>query len=86
MAYSVIFSKRAFKDLASIPDPYYSSIRQAIRGLAQNPRPAGCKKLIGRTSYRIRVGNYRVIYTIEDNQLIVNVIGVGHRKNVYQIR
>ena len=83
MAYSVSFTKRAFKDLESIPEPFYSKIKAAIRGLAENPRPVGCKKLKGREGYRIRIGDYRVLYDIFDKLLLVEVVEVGNRKNVY---
>ena len=52
--------------------------------LEDNPRPTHCKKLSGREAYRIRVGNYRFIYIIKDKILLVNVIKVGHRKNIYE--
>ena len=58
-------------------------IKQAILNLAENPRPNGCKKLVGRDGYRIRIGNYRVIYEIFDAELLVDVIAVGHRKDIY---
>jgi mRNA interferase RelE/StbE len=59
-------------------------IIEAISGLEQNPRPVGYKKLKGRDGYRIRVANYRIIYEIIDQQLIVEVIALGHRKDIYQ--
>lgn len=83
MPYRVNFSKQALKELEKINEPFYSPIKQSIAQLAQNPRPHGCKKLKGRDGYRIRVGDYRVIYNIFDNILTVDVIAVAHRKNVY---
>jgi len=80
MAYTLYFSKHAIKELEKINEPFYSSIKQAILDLGENPRPPGCKKLKGRSGWRIRVGNYRVIYDIFDNQLIVDIITLGHRK------
>lgn len=59
-------------------------IAQRISSLADNPRPPGCQKLSGRERYRIRQGNYRILYTIEDSQLVVFIIRVGHRKEVYR--
>jgi mRNA interferase RelE/StbE len=70
--------------LAKIPEPFLTSIESAINNLQHNPRPFGCKKLIGRPGYRIRIGNYRVVYAIEDNQLLVLVVDVGHRQGVYK--
>ena len=52
--------------------------------LEQDPRPLGCKKLKGRDAYRIRIGDYRVIYEIQDGKLIVTVITIGHRREVYE--
>ncbi|WP_373456907.1 type II toxin-antitoxin system RelE/ParE family toxin [Chryseobacterium sp. MDT2-18] len=52
--------------------------------MQEDPRPVGCKKLKGRDSYRIRIGNYRVIYEIFDSELIIDVIILGHRKDIYE--
>ncbi|MCE2964140.1 MAG: type II toxin-antitoxin system RelE family toxin [Chitinophagales bacterium] len=60
--YSISFTKKALKALISINEPHYSSIKSAIENLAENPRPSGCVKLKGLESYRIRVGDYRIIY------------------------
>ncbi|RKX82947.1 MAG: type II toxin-antitoxin system RelE/ParE family toxin [Spirochaetes bacterium] len=56
----------------------------AINSLTNTPRPAGCKKLSGRPAWRIRIGSYRVIYEIQDNKLIVTVVHIGHRREVYR--
>jgi len=56
----------------------------AIENLAKNPRPQGYKKLKGREGYRIRVGNYRIIYEIFDEILLIDVIDLGHRKDIYE--
>ncbi|MGA0557011.1 type II toxin-antitoxin system RelE family toxin [Larkinella sp. VNQ87] len=56
---------------------------EAIKALADNPRPFGCKKLKGRKGYRIRVGDYRVVYEINDGILVVLIIDVGHRREIY---
>jgi mRNA interferase RelE/StbE len=61
MTYFLNFSKQAFKALEKINEPYFSNIKQAIYNIPDNPRPPGCKKLKGRDSYRIRVGDYRII-------------------------
>ena len=84
MAYSLNFSKQALKELEKINEPYYSNIKQAIANLTENPRPQGYKKLKGRDGYRIRVSNYRVIYNIFDNELIIDIITLGHRKDIYE--
>lgn len=82
--YKIFIEKRVFKSLLKIPDPYYCNIKSAVIKLAENPRPLGYKKLINRDAYRIRVSNYRVIYEIIDHTLIINVIEIGHRKEVYK--
>lgn len=84
MKYSVTIKKSVLKSLEKIQEPYFTSIKTALFNLAENPRPAGFKKLQGRDGYRIRVGNYRIIYEIFDNVLVVEVIHFGHRKDVYQ--
>jgi mRNA interferase RelE/StbE len=83
MAYQITLRKRAIKVLEDIPEPYYSKIKIAILSLANNPRPPGCKKLKGRNGYRIRVADYRIIYEIFDEDLIIDVINLGHRKEIY---
>lgn len=82
--YKLQIERTAQKALEKISNPYYSKIKQAIQGLASNPRPAGCKKLKGRDGYRIRVADYRIIYDIFDDVLLVQVIDIGHRKDIYE--
>ncbi|MFC0776288.1 type II toxin-antitoxin system RelE family toxin [Terrimonas alba] len=65
-------------------EPDYSTIKAAIYSLADNPRPHGYKKLKGRDAYRIRSGDYRIIYSIFDKILTVEVIAIGHRKDIYE--
>ena len=84
MAYSVTLKKRAIKALQTINEPYYTNIKAAIYSLANDPRPQGYKKLKGRDGYRIRVADYRIIYDIIDNELLVDVIDLGHRKDIYE--
>jgi mRNA interferase RelE/StbE len=84
MIYKVIINKRAIKILEKTNDPYYSAIKQALFGFISNPRPFGFKKLKGSDGYRIRVAGYRIIYDIFDDILLVNVIAIGHRKDVYE--
>jgi mRNA interferase RelE/StbE len=83
MAYKVIIKKKAIKTLESINEPYYSNIKSAIISLANEPRPIGYIKLKGRDGYRIRVADYRIIYEIQDDILLVEIIDLGHRKNIY---
>jgi mRNA interferase RelE/StbE len=84
MAYKVSLKKAAIKALENISEPYYSNIKTAIYNLAENPRPQGYKKLTGRDGYRIRISDYRVIYDIYDDILLVDVINLGHRKDIYE--
>jgi len=81
--YKIEFKKSAVKELNSIPTDELEKIIIRIQNLADNPRPAGCKKLSKDEKYRIRIGNYRVLYLIEDNKLIVFIVKVGHRKDIY---
>ena len=83
MLYEVSVNASAIKELAKINEPDYSRIKSALYNLANDPRPVGCKKLKGSDSYRIRIGNYRVIYDIFDRVLVVKVVAVGHRKDIY---
>jgi mRNA interferase RelE/StbE len=83
MAYFLNFNKQAFKELEKINEPNYSRIKQAIYGLADNPRPQGYKKFRGIEGYRIRVGDYRIIYDIFDDVLVVEIITLGNRKDIY---
>jgi mRNA interferase RelE/StbE len=83
MKYSISFTRVAEKQLQKINDPFYTNIKDAILALTDDPRPRTCKKLVGRDGYRIRIGNYRVIYTIFDSELVIEIIAVGHRKDIY---
>jgi len=82
--YKLRIEKAVVKALEKINEPYYSKIKTAILNLAKNPRPAGYKKLKGRDGFRIRVADYRIIYDIFDDILQVDVIDMGHRKDVYE--
>lgn len=81
--YSVQLSRKAAKQLDKIPDKIAFKLFEAIEGLAENPRLNGCKKLKGRNGYRIRKGDYRIIYEIQDSVLLIDVIAIGHRREIY---
>ena len=83
MIYKVIIKKSAIKTLKKIQEPYYSSIKSAILQLGKNPRPQGYIKLKGREACRVRVSDYRIIYEIFDYELVVSVIALGHRRDIY---
>jgi len=82
--YSIVVKKSVWKDFKKIPKTDTERILSAIRGLAQSPRPPQAKKLSGQERYRLRQGNYRILYKIEDEQLIVCIVKVGHRREVYR--
>ena len=84
MKYKLYIEKSAQKELSKIPHPDQNRIINAIRNLVEDPRPSGVKKLSGRDAWRIRVGKYRVIYEIHDDKLIILVISIGQRKDIYR--
>lgn len=81
--YKLLIEKQVVKQIEKIPEPYYSHVRSAILALAVNPRPNGYKKLKGRDGYRIRQGDYRIIYDVRDHILTIQIVAVGHRKDIY---
>ena len=84
MSYSIRILRRAQKALARLPKRDYERVRDAIRALAENPRPSGARKLRDREGWRIRVGVYRVIYEIDDADRVVTVLDIGHRGDIYR--
>jgi len=81
--YSVLITKTAQKQLDKLSDEVADTLLEALLELANEPRPNGCKKLKGRDGYRIRKGNYRIIYDVFDDILVIEVIALGHRKDIY---
>jgi len=84
LEYTLFIERSAQKSLSKIDTQDKVKIEDAIEALALDPRPANSKKLTGRDAYRIRIGNYRVIYEVDDGKLIILVVRVGHRKDVYR--
>ncbi len=85
MAYRIEIKPQAEKALARIPNPYRRRISAAISALAHTPRPFGCVKIVGaEDAYRIHVGDYRVVYEIVDKALIVYIVRIADRKEVYR--
>lgn len=84
MKYQVFIERYAVKQILKLDKNVIPLIKSAIAGLADNPRPFGYKKLKGEEAYRIRVGAYRIIYEIDDHKIIVTVVSVGHRKDIYK--
>jgi mRNA interferase RelE/StbE len=83
-SYRIFIKPSAAKELESVPTKDRRRLATKIKSLGSNPRPPGCEKLSGLERYRIRQGNYRVLYEIQDDVLIVLVVKVGHRKDVYR--
>lgn len=84
--YKLLFKASVTKDFRQIPKSDVAAIVQRIEALADDPRPNGCEKLSAQERYRVRQGNYRIIYEIIDDQLIVTVVKIGHRREVYKSR
>ncbi len=82
--YRVVVRKSVSKDLKGIPKKDVRRVLATIESLAENPRPPGTKKLSGQERYRLRQGNYRILYSIEDDRLLVCVVRVGDRRDVYR--
>jgi mRNA interferase RelE/StbE len=83
-SYRIELKKSAAKEIERLPSVVLKRIIEKIESLATNPRPQGCKKLSGEEKYRVRVGQYRILYEIMDEVLIVYVVKVSHRKEVYR--
>ena len=83
-AYKVHFKASVEKDFITIPKKDLKKILKRIEELADNPRPSGCEKLTGQERYRLRQGRYRIVYSIQNDELTVWVVKVGHRKDIYR--
>ena len=83
-SYKVVVKKSVAKDLRNIPKKDIQRILAVIQSLADNPRPPQSKKLSGQEKYRLRQGTYRILYSIEDEKLIICVVKVGNRRDVYR--
>jgi mRNA interferase RelE/StbE len=82
--YRLAFKKSVAKDLRGIPKKNVGRILQCLKEIADNPRGPGCEKLSGKERYRVRQGIYRIIYEIQDDLLVVVVVKIGHRRDVYR--
>jgi mRNA interferase RelE/StbE len=82
--YKLFFKKSVQKDFDTIPKKDLRRILNRIEALKTDPRPPGCEKLTGQERYRLRQGQYRIVYSIQDYELTVWVIKVGHRKHIYR--
>ena len=83
-AYKIFFKKSVEKDFGVIPKKDINKILDRIEALAKDPRPPGCEKLTGQGRYRLRQGRYRILYSIQDDELTVWIVKVGHRKDIYR--
>ena len=84
MAYTVILKRSAEKELVRLPEALHRRIVTKQLELENNPRPPGVQKLHGHDSHRIRIGDYRVLYLIDDSSATVQVTAIGHRREVYR--
>ena len=78
--YEIFFKESVWKDLGKVPKSDLKRILSRIKKLGDDPRPIGCEKLTGQELYRVRQGKYRIVYSIQENELTVWVIKIGHRK------
>jgi mRNA interferase RelE/StbE len=85
-SYELLFKKSVAKDLRELPKTDVKRILQRIRSLADDPRPRGCEKLSGHERYRLRQGAYRIVYEVDDQVLVVLVVKIGHRRDVYRTK
>lgn len=82
--FEILFKESVWKDLRKVPKTHLKKILSRIENLKDDPRPTGCEKLTGQELYRVRHGKYRIIYSIQDYELTIWVIKVGHRSSVYR--
>jgi mRNA interferase RelE/StbE len=83
-SYSVAIKKSAERELRTLPKGDLRRVVDRIRGLAETPRPHGNEKLSGQEWYRIRQGDYRIVYAIDDEARTVDIVKIGHRREVYK--
>ena len=83
-SYKLVIKRSVAKDLRAFPNADVAAILRRIQALADDPRPAACEKLSAQERYRVRKGVYRILYEIQDQNLVVTVVKVGHRRDVYR--
>jgi len=83
--YRIVVARSAQKQLFKLPIKVGEELNRVIASLSENPRPVGYKKLVERGAYRVRSGQYRIVYEIDDEVVTVQVIAVGHRKDIYRM-
>jgi len=82
--YRIVFTRSARRELERLPKKEIERMAKRIHDLASDPRPAGCEKLSGTDFYRVRQGDYRVLYRIDDAERLVDILRIGHRREVYR--
>ena len=83
MSYEIIFHPSAFRELDKLPKAARERLAKAVDNLVEESRPQGAVKLTSADAYRIRVGTYRVVYAIRDKRLVILIVKVGHRREIY---
>jgi mRNA interferase RelE/StbE len=83
--YQIELRRRAQRALDRLPESDFQAVIEAIKGLTQTPRPRGIEKVKTTGLWRIRQGDYRIIYAIDDNQQLVTVVRIGHRREIYRV-
>jgi mRNA interferase RelE/StbE len=83
-AYKIFFRRSVDKDFSAIPKQDLRKVLRRIEMLSEDPRPSGCEKLTGQERFRVRQGRYRIVYSIQDKDLTVWIVKVGHRKDIYR--
>ncbi len=84
MKWRIIFARTAEKELAKFSTETQSRVARAIRSLEEDPMPASAKRLKGREEFRLRVGDYRILYTLKQEDRVVTISAIGHRREVYR--
>lgn len=82
--FEIYFKESVWKDIKKLPKKELRNIMRRIADLSNNPRPHGCEKLTGQDRYRLRQGKYRIVYSIQDMELTVWIVKIGHRKDIYR--
>jgi len=82
--YRLVFKRSVSKDLRPIPKEDVARILRRLQGLQEEPRPAGSEKLSGQERYRLRQGGYRILYEVADEELVLTIVKIGHRRHVYR--
>jgi mRNA interferase RelE/StbE len=83
-SYDLVVKKSAERELRALPKQDLRRVTERLQSLSYNPRPPGCEKLSGHDQYRIRQGDYRIVYAIDDAAHVVTLVKIGHRREVYR--